>query len=251
MEGKKNLIQFLHSDMSESTLVSFRRAIAIHLAQVTGQSTDDIFPLVQQNISRRKASHSVFYVVIKRLQNLYNSGRSGGGAPMSLLLLDENVMERLCSQMSAETQEWVLQARRTNDMLLFDPQPHQLIRLAVESIVRGFGHYQDHDYEVGHSSTAAEGEGAGGVLGKRAREETNDGARLRRRGRKGKGVVIVDGVKTLQDENGFCCMRRTVLTGFMARFLSLSSRGSLEKEEEEVEEGAWHIKVITDQGRVN
>ncbi|KAF9124503.1 hypothetical protein BGW39_008180, partial [Mortierella sp. 14UC] len=167
---------------SESTLVSFRRAIATHLAEVVGQSADDIFPLVQQNTSHRKASHSVFSVVIKRLQNLCNinssssnSGSSSGGGAELPLLVDEDVLGRCCSELSAKTRGWVLQARRTKDMLLFDPQPLQLIRLAIGSVVREYGQGlgRGRDCEVGSGSSVAEGEGVEEVLGKRAREEMN------------------------------------------------------------------------------
>ncbi|KAH7036834.1 hypothetical protein BKA57DRAFT_520711 [Linnemannia elongata] len=157
--------------MAESTLVSFRRAIATHLAGILGQSIESVLPLVQQNTSHRKASHSVFSVVIKRLQQL-QSRNSGEGTAVVLV---EQVLEKCCTELSADTREYIVGARRTKDMLLFDPQPLQLIQKAVGDIV----------------------ERAGG------RERV-----------------------TLQDENAFCSLRRTFLTGFVARFLLFESSGT-------------------------
>src|SRR5690349_7922524 len=85
--------------MAESTLVSFRRAIATHLAGILGQSIESVLPLVQQNTSHRKASHSVFSVVIKRLQQL-QSRNSGEGTAVVLV---EQVLERCCNELSVDT----------------------------------------------------------------------------------------------------------------------------------------------------
>ncbi|KAG9070215.1 Arginyl-tRNA synthetase [Linnemannia hyalina] len=133
--------------MAESTLVSFRRTIATHLTGILGQSIESLLPLVQQNTSHRKASHSVFSVVIKRLQQLQSRSSGDGTAAV----LDEQVLERCCTELSADTRECI--------------------------------------------------------------------------------------VRTLQDENAFCSLRRTVLTGFVARFLLSKSSG------------AANVKVLADLGR--
>ncbi|KAF9138540.1 Arginyl-tRNA synthetase [Mortierella sp. GBA39] len=199
--------------MTESTLVSFRRAIATHLTGILGQSIESLLPLVQQNTSHRKASHSVFSVVIKRLQQL-QSRSSGDG---TTAVLDEQVLERCCTELSADTRECIVRVRRTKDMLLFDPQPLQLIQKAVGAIVeRADGRESEEEGVL--------------LLGKRAREELSSG------GKKVVGVVV-DGMKTLQDENAFCSLRRTVLTGFVARFLLSESSG------------AASVKVLADLGR--
>jgi cell division ATPase FtsA len=140
---------------------------------------------------------------------------------MADVMLDEQVLERCCSELSDETREWIVAARRTRDMLLFDPQPPQLIQKAVDAIVEQRGR-----------------ENVEEVLGKRAREELNSGGQGRR---VAAGVVVVDGMKTLQDENAFCSLRRTVLTGFVARLLS-STRGL---------DGPKTVKVITDPGSMS
>ncbi|KAG0274503.1 hypothetical protein BGZ95_009714 [Linnemannia exigua] len=256
--------------MSESTLVSFRRAIAAHIAKVTDQSIDTILPLVQQNTSHRKASHSVFSVVIKRLQNLNSTisssgngggvgGGGGGRGGVMKMLLDEGLLERCCTELSTETREWVLQARRTKDMLLFDPQPLQLIRLAVGSIFREYGQSHGVEEGIGGGADAAEDGNVEEILEERAREETSSGGignrkmkkKKRRRSTSKKTVVIVDGVKTLQDENAYCCLRRTVLTSFVARCFLLTGM-SLSKGDEEEEEVEGNevpcVKVIADQG---
>ncbi|KAF8946649.1 Arginyl-tRNA synthetase [Haplosporangium gracile] len=194
--------------MAESTLVSFRKAIAAHLARIVGQPVESLFPLVQQNISHRKASHSVFSVVIKRLQQLQS--RNGEGEGTAAAVLDEQVLERCCAELSNETRGWIARARRTKDMLLFDPQPLQLIQKAVGAIVeRGLG-------GEGREGGEREKKGVEDILGKRAREELSSGEDSGKRG----VVIVVDGVNMLQDENAFCSLRRTVLTGFIARFLS-------------------------------
>ncbi|OAQ26386.1 hypothetical protein K457DRAFT_140296 [Linnemannia elongata AG-77] len=190
--------------MAESTLVSFRRAIATHLAGILGQSIESVLPLVQQNISHRKASHSVFSVVIKRLQQLQSRNSGEGTAVVSV----EQVLEKCCTELSADTREYIVGARRTKDMLLFDPQPLQLIQKAVGDIVERAG---GRERVVGMKEEKE-------VLGKRAREELSSGRR--------KVTVVVDGVKTLQDENAFCSLRRTFLTGFVARFLLSESSGT-------------------------
>ncbi|KAK3835779.1 MAG: hypothetical protein JOS17DRAFT_518571 [Linnemannia elongata] len=194
--------------MAESTLVSFRRAIATHLAGILGQSIENLLPLVQQNTSHRKASHSVFSVVIKRLQQLQSKNSGEGTAAV----LDEQVLERCCTELSADTHKHVVGARRTKDMLLFDPQPLQLIQKAVDGIVDRAG--------------GKEKVGVEEVLGKRTREEVSSERRK----------VVVDGVKTLQDENAFCGLRRTILTGFVARFLLSESNGTAS------------VKVVADLG---
>ncbi|KAF9152006.1 Arginyl-tRNA synthetase [Linnemannia schmuckeri] len=194
--------------MAESTLVSFRRTIATHLARIVGQPVESIFPLVQQNISHRKASHSVFSVVIKRLQQLQS--RNGEKEGRAAAVLDEHVLEQCCTELSAETRRWIVGARMTKDMLLFDPQPLHLIQKAIGAIVeRGLG-------GEGGEGGEREKKVVKDVLGKRARETLSFGEDNGRRG----VVIVVDGVKTLQDENAFCSLRRTVLTGFVARFLS-------------------------------
>lgn len=185
--------------MAELTLVSFRRAIATHLAGILGQSIESLLPLVQQNTSHRKASHSVFSVVIKRLQQLQSRSSGDGTAAV----LDEQVLERCCTDLSVDTRKYVVEARRTKDMLLFDPQPLQLIQKAVGAIV---------ERAVGMEKVGVEE-----ALGKRAREELSSWRRK---------VIVVDGVKTLQDENAFCSLRRTILTGFVARFLLSKSSGT-------------------------
>ncbi|KAG0369604.1 hypothetical protein BGX24_002349 [Mortierella sp. AD032] len=169
--------------MTESTLVSFRRAIATHIAEVTDQSVDNVLPLVQQNTSHRKASHSVFSVVIKRLQSLNNinnngngdGGGGGGGGGGGVAVLDDDLLERCCTELSTETREWVLQARRTKDMLLFDPQPLQLIRLAVGSIMREYGQSSRIEGGIGSSVDAAEDKSVEEMLKERAYEETSSG----------------------------------------------------------------------------
>ncbi|KAF9548981.1 Arginyl-tRNA synthetase [Mortierella hygrophila] len=207
--------------MAESTLVSFRRAIATHLTGILGQSIESLLPLVQQNTSHRKASHSVFSVVIKRLQQL-QSRSSGGG---TTAVLDEQIWERCCTELSADTREYIVRVWRTKDMLLFDPQPLQLIQKAVGAIVERAGARE----RVGAEEEEEEEEEVL-LLGKRAREELSSG------GKKAVGV-IVDGMKTLQDESAFSSLRRTVLTGFVARFLLSESNG------------ASSVKVLADLGR--
>ncbi|KAG0280032.1 Arginyl-tRNA synthetase [Linnemannia gamsii] len=202
--------------MTELTLVSFRRAIATHLSGIVGQSAESLMPLVQQNTTHRKASHSVFSVVIKRLHHLHNSKNSSGGdgeKGVTVTVLDEQVLERCCSELSVETREWIVAARKTRDMLLFDPQPLQLIQKAVGAIVE---------------RSLGEGRRSGGggrenveevLLGKRVREELGSVEQESR----AVVMLVVDGVKTLQDENAFCSLRRTVLAGFVARVLSSTS----------------------------
>ncbi|KAF9087304.1 Arginyl-tRNA synthetase [Mortierella sp. AD031] len=215
--------------MAESTLVSFRRAIATHLAGIVGQSVESLVPLVQQNTSHRKASHSVFSVVIKRLQSTCNSNISGSNIKnRGNAILDEQTLDRCCSELSKETRQWIVKAQRTRDMLLFDPQPLQLVRRAVGAI------YRDLEGEAGGDDDAVGDKSEDGdaveVLRKRTREETC--SRRKRR-------VIVDGAMTLQDENVFCSLRRTVLTGFVARFLG-GVGGNLDGE------GSSSVKVIAD-----
>ncbi|KAF9932645.1 Arginyl-tRNA synthetase [Linnemannia zychae] len=222
--------------MTESTLVSFRRVIAAHLAKVLGVlSVENLFPLVQQNINHRKASHSVFFVVIKRLQNALKEGGQRGGGYSEL---DEATLNKCCANLSEETQQWILQVRLTKDMLLFDPQPLQMIHLAVEAIYREYG---------GEGRSAGEEHGVNddggskeeGVLGKREREEEYSENNQQKRE---KQVVIVDGIKTLQDENAFCSLRRVVLTGFIARLLEV------ELDKSSLFSSLKSVKVLVDPG---
>ncbi|KAG0319498.1 Arginyl-tRNA synthetase [Dissophora globulifera] len=169
----------------ESTLRSFRRAIASHLSTVFERPVEELLPLVQQNTGHRRPTHSVFSVVIKRLT-------SDGGD------LDTSTRQRcldLSTAAAAETREYIVRARETKDMLLFDPVPLRLIQSAVRRVgARKAAREQRQD------STRT-------VLGKRDRtaDET---------------VIVVDGQSVAQaEESPFCALRRAVLLGFTARVL--------------------------------
>ncbi|KAG0040166.1 Arginyl-tRNA synthetase [Podila clonocystis] len=168
----------MHTDMV-ATLLQFRTAIATHLGRVLEAPAESLLPLVQQDTAHRKAGHGVFSVVIKRLP----------GGP-----LDEERL-RQCVELSEDTQEYVSNARRVKDMLLFDPAPGQLIRLAIQNTYTLFGS-EASDLDVPTSPV---------TLGKRPRETDRP--------------VIVNGLSLQQDENGYCALRRTAVTGFISRLV--------------------------------
>ncbi|KAG0029431.1 Arginyl-tRNA synthetase [Podila clonocystis] len=162
-----------------ATLLQFRTAIATHLGRVLEAPAESLLPLVQQDTSHRKAGHGVFSVVIKRLP----------GGP-----LDEERI-RQCVELSEDTQEYVSNAWRVKDMLLFDPASGLLIRLAIQNTFNLFGS-EASDLDMATNPV---------TLGKRPRETDR--------------AVIVNGLSLQQDENGFCALRRTAVTGFISRLV--------------------------------
>ncbi|KAG0360891.1 Arginyl-tRNA synthetase [Podila minutissima] len=162
-----------------ATLLQFRTAIATHLGRVLEVPAESLLPLVQQDTAHRKAGHGVFSVVIKRLP----------GGPLD----EERIRQSV--ELSENTQEYVSNARRVKDMLLFDPAPGKLIRLAIQDTYNLFGS-EASDSEVVTSPVA---------LGKRHRETDR--------------AVIVNGLSLQQDENGYCALRRTTVTGFISRLV--------------------------------
>ncbi|KAF8951531.1 Arginyl-tRNA synthetase [Haplosporangium bisporale] len=159
------------------TLLQFRTAIATHLGRVLGEPADSLLPLVQQDTAHRKAGHAVFSVVIKRLP--------GGDK------LDEEQIQHCVDELSEDARQYVCNARRVKDMLLFDPAPGQLIRLAIQDTHKLFT-----------SDTVA---GSVALLGKRGRETDR--------------IVVVNGLSLQQDENGYCALRRSVVVGFISRLV--------------------------------
>src|SRR5690554_4834185 len=91
-----------HGHEHEPTLLRFRRVIASHLSSVLGSPAERLIPLIQQNTSHRKQSHSVFFVVIKRLQNALPD-----------LDLDERTLEQCLVLSSPTVQQFVVYARRS------------------------------------------------------------------------------------------------------------------------------------------
>ncbi|KAF8962676.1 Arginyl-tRNA synthetase [Entomortierella lignicola] len=180
--------------MNETTLVTFRKVIAKHLCSVIGEtiSIETLLPLVQQNTGQRKASHSVFSVVIKRLATTLRGQVIGGEGEGSKYELDESLLEK-CVLLSAEAQVYIGRARRTKDMLLFDPAPLQLIQLTIQNISN--------------------------EVDKRKSKPITTTITTGKRGRGSDNVVIVNGAKIQADENAYSSLRRTILTGFVARFL--------------------------------
>ncbi|KAG0081951.1 Arginyl-tRNA synthetase [Podila epicladia] len=162
-----------------ATLLQFRNVIATHLGRVLEVPAESLLPLVQQDTAHRKTGHGVFSVVIKRLP----------GEPLDEVRIRQSV------ELPEDTQEYISNARRVKDMLLFDPAPGQLIRLAIQDTYNLFGS-EASDLEVATSPVA---------LGKRHRETDR--------------AVIVNGLSLQQDENGYCALRRTVVTGFISRLV--------------------------------
>ncbi|KAG0005509.1 Arginyl-tRNA synthetase [Entomortierella chlamydospora] len=198
----------------DSTLVTFRKVIASHLSSVLGEaySIETLLPLVQQNTGHRKASHSVFSVVIKRLATTLHGRKVEGkgereaeGVVVAKSVLDDALLEK-CLLLSPETQEYIGHVRKTKDMLLFDPVPLRLIQLTIQNVGK-------------EAAAAAEKEKEKEV--ERSIAETT--THLGKRNRGSDQVVIVNGSKIQADENAYSSLRRTVLTGFMARFLKESN----------------------------
>ncbi|KAF9345904.1 Arginyl-tRNA synthetase [Mortierella sp. AD094] len=204
----------------DSTLVTFRKVIASHLSSVLGEaySIETLLPLVQQNTGHRKASHSVFSVVIKRLATILQGRKVEGKGEREAEgivkgVLDDALLGK-CLLLSSETQEYIGRVRRTKDMLLFDPVPLRLIQLTIQNIGR----------EASESSRRITGNieavaAATAVVRPIAETTTH----LGKRGRGSDQVVIVNGSKIQADENAYSSLRRTVLTGFVARFLKESN----------------------------
>ncbi|KAG0363586.1 Arginyl-tRNA synthetase [Gamsiella multidivaricata] len=173
----------------ESSLLGFRKAIASHLSSVLDQSSETLLPLVQQNTSHRKGSHSVFSVAIKRLC---------GGSD-----LDESIREKCLELSLPEVKELIARVRLTKDMMLFDPVPLRVLQITTERIVEDAGGGQQGGELKERESME--------VLGKREREVK-------------KKVVIVNGARVQTDESAYSGLRRTVLTGFVARVLESTSQ---------------------------
>ncbi|KAI8599259.1 hypothetical protein EDD21DRAFT_380334 [Dissophora ornata] len=102
--------------------------------------------------------------------------------------LEQDVRER-CLVLSPQTQEYIAHVRVSKDMLLFDPVPLRLIELTIKSVVNDGG-----DLLSDQTRT---------LLGKRDRAADQ--------------TILVNGLNVQADENAYCSLRRTVLTGFMAR----------------------------------
>ncbi|KAG0212998.1 Arginyl-tRNA synthetase [Mortierella sp. GBA30] len=175
----------------ESVLASFRRVIASHLSSVLGKPVDSLIPLVQQNTGHRKPSHSVFSVVIKRL------GRG----------LKEEILQQ-CVVLSDESKEFISRARRTKDMLLYDPVSLRLIQLSLGRIHDDITHSD----KVGYSQERIQSHDGSNT--------SNNGSKRDRQGQdSGPTKVFVNGAKIQADEGSYSELRRTVLTGFIARLL--------------------------------
>ncbi|KAF9429099.1 Arginyl-tRNA synthetase [Entomortierella beljakovae] len=204
--------------MQDSVLVIFRRIIASHILSVLGEpfSEEGIFPIVQQNTGgHRKATHSVFSVVIRRLTTTI---------PVAGFKLQDDLIEK-CLSLSPETQKYIERVRRIKDMLLFDPVPLQLIQLTIQHV------YQHMESDGGRSKEAITEESKSNPP---AVTLTGGGGKRKRDTER---LVMINGAKIQSEENGYSCLRRTVLTGFTARFLKNNMSG-----------GHYHgsIKVVTE-----
>lgn len=199
------------SQEEPSTLLSFRKAIASHLSSILRKPSEFLLPLVQQNTGHRKPSHSVFYVVIKRLGSVVGNDttKAGGG----LDDFDEDARQR-CLVLFPETREYIASVRMTKDMILFDPVPLRLIQLTIKSIVA-----RNTDGGLKRDlATAGEEDAAAAVMSGTLR-------RPAKRGRFADQPIIVNGSGIQLDEDAYCSLRRTILTGFVARTLSTSCQG--------------------------
>ncbi|KAF9980926.1 Arginyl-tRNA synthetase [Modicella reniformis] len=190
------------------TLLSFRKAIASHLSSILQKPSEALLPLVQQNTGHhRKTSHSLFYVVIKRLGNTARTGEERD--------LDEDTRQK-CLHLSSETQGYIARVRTTKDMLLFDPVPLRLIQLTIKSIV-------DKNVGIDPERTLTTMGGSEGVVAVTSKSVKQPG----KRSRSADQIVIVNGSTIQLDENAYCALRRTVLTGFIARTLGASYEGRI------------------------
>lgn len=204
-----------------SALLSFRKVIASHLSSILQLPSDLFLPLVQQNTGHRKASHSVFSVVIKRLGSVAGHDTTergkegdghGQGGQRRTVDLDEGTLQR-CLVLSLETQEYITNVRMTKDMILFDPVPLRLIQLTMKSIV---ARSASHDPTQTLAKSGEEKEDAP------ATDKLGTGKRSLKRDRDSDQLVIVNGSSIQADENAYCSLRRTVLAGFIARTSSAS-----------------------------
>ncbi|CAO3567465.1 unnamed protein product [Mortierella alpina] len=171
-----------------SVLGACRKAIAIHLSSILARPCEALLPLVQQTTTHRKASHSVFTVVIRRL---------GTG-------VDEKVLQK-CIVLSPDLQQVIARVRRTQDMLLFDPDPLYLIQRCLERIY--------HDFGEPASSSETRQQALRDPTGKRDREPSAS-------------TVVVNGARLQADENPYMGLRRAVLTGLIARLMAKESHKS-------------------------
>ncbi|KAG0212069.1 hypothetical protein B0O80DRAFT_493550 [Mortierella sp. GBAus27b] len=193
------------SQEDPSILCLFRKAIASHLSSIVQKPCELLLPLIQQNTGHRKSSHSVFYVVIKRLGNVVGNDTIAGRDL-------ESACQR-CLVLSPETREYIAGVRMTRDMLLFDPVPLRLIQLTLKNIVE---RASDKDAKQDLETTKEDS----------AETSTSVEAPRRsvKRGRSTDRVILVNGSGFQPDEDAYCSLRRTVLTGFVARMLSDSSQ---------------------------
>ncbi|KAF9188516.1 Arginyl-tRNA synthetase [Haplosporangium sp. Z 11] len=200
----------------EPTLLRFRRVIAAHLSSVLGSPTERLIPLIQQNTSHRKQSHSVFFVVIKRLQNALPD-----------LDLDERVLEQCLVLSSPTVQQFIAHARRSRDMLLFDPVPLQLIQESVQSVYTDLGPKGSVRYSSEQTFDQKEQQEQQESHSARSKDDNeNDGScQSKKRDQTSRLTVLVNGARIQQDENAYCALRRTVLTGFVARKMATASYG--------------------------
>ncbi|KAF9289254.1 Arginyl-tRNA synthetase [Mortierella alpina] len=175
-----------------SVLGACRRAIANHLSSILARPCDALLPLVQQTTTQRKPSHSVFTVVIRRL---------GAG-------VDEQALQQ-CIILPLDLQQVIVRARRTKDMLLFDPAPLYLIQCCLERINHDFG---------GSASSSSETQGLVQSDNKVKRDRDSS-----------ESTVFVNGARLQADEDSFTGLRRVVLTGFVARLMMSESHGSFVK----------------------
>ncbi|KAF9957510.1 hypothetical protein BGZ70_009491, partial [Mortierella alpina] len=162
-----------------SVLGACRRAIAIHLSSILARPCEALLPLVQQTTTHRKASHSVFTVVIRRL---------GTG-------VDGQTLQK-CVVLSPALQPVIARVRRTQDMLLFDPNPLYLIQRCLKRMYHDFG-------EPASSSETRE-------------QVPRDQTGKRDRDPSAASTVVVNGARLQADENPYTGLRRVVLTGFIA-----------------------------------
>ncbi|KAF9575627.1 Arginyl-tRNA synthetase [Mortierella alpina] len=170
-----------------SVLGACRKAIAIHLSSIFARPWESLLPLVQQTTTHRKPSHSVFSVVIRRL---------GKG-------VNKQTLEQ-CLVLPPDLQQVIERARRTQDILLFDPVPLHLIQRCLERIY--------HDFSEHTVSSESQGRVQSDSKGKRDRDASES-------------TVLVNGARLQADENPYTWLRRVVLTGFTARLIMRESHG--------------------------
>ncbi|KAF9420471.1 Arginyl-tRNA synthetase [Podila epigama] len=228
-----------------STLQPFRDALATHLSHVLEKPIESLLPLIQQDTAHRKAGHGVFSVPVKRL---FMSSRNDKSLVVAEEEEDEEkknkeqeLLEKCISQLSSTTLQYIENPRRSKDILLFDPKPSKLIDCAIHDIYNSMavatplqqGREQQQQATLApetplsktqptaSSSPVSPSPKQPEPAAQLEHQLTTGTTTSKKRARSSdhRTTILVNGLSLQYDENGFCALRRTVMTGFMARLM--------------------------------